>query len=157
MGYTVRRAQGYDIDKVTEKCRVVLSESVYSHLDFDHEKCANWLCGVILEQPGWFMRVIVDEDDEVVGGIVCRNETTLFGKDSVAYDVTIMVAAEHRGKCLRPLLQIIREYRDWAERDGAKLIKMGVSSGINIDKASVFMERMGFPRIGAMHGMRIGV
>ena len=141
---------------MTEACRVVLQESVYAHLHFDHDKCANWLVGAILEQPGWFMRVIADENDEPIGGIVCVTETTLFGNDKVAYDVTIMVSKEHRGKCLRPLMNIIREYRDWAIADGAKLIKLGVSSGINIDKASVFMERMGFPRIGAMHGMRIG-
>lgn len=141
---------------LVQACHRVLQESVYSHLDFDDDKCGNWLVGAILEQPGWFMRVIADEDDTPIGGIVCLNETTLFGKDKVAYDVTIMIAAEHRGKCLRPLLQIIRDYRDWAIADGAKLIKLGVSSGINIDKASVFMERMGFPRIGAMHGMRIG-
>ncbi len=134
----------------------MLAESVYSHLKFDHEKCANWLCGAILEQEGWFLRVIADDDNNPVGGIVCRNEVALFSDDKVAYDVTIMIAAEHRGKCLRALLQIIRDYRDWAVADGAKLIKLGVSSGINIDKASVFMERMGFPRIGAMHGMRIG-
>lgn len=157
MGYTARKAHGYEIDKITERCRLVLQESVYSHLNFDHEKCANWLCGAVLEQPGWFMRVIADEQDEVIGGMVCINETSLFGSDKVAYDVTIMVAAEHRGKCLRPLLQIMREYKEWAIADGAKLVKIGVSSGINIDKASKFFERLGFARIGAMHGIRIGV
>lgn len=156
--YIVRSAHHHELDKLVEISRKVLLESVYSHMDFDKDKSANYICGAILGQPGWFLRVIARvSDDEPVGGIACYNQVSIFGKDKIATDVTIMIDAGHRGKCVRQMLQIIREFREWAIADGAKLIKIGVSSGINIDKASAVFERMGFARIGAMHGHRVGV
>lgn len=155
--YKVRDAVDKEVFRLVEISEKVLQESTYAHMTFDKEKSANYLYGAIVKQPGWFLRVIADDSDKLVGGILCVCETSLFGPDKLAYDITIMVDEEYRGKCLPQLIQIISEYKDWAIAEGAKLIKLGVSSGINIDKASAFFERLGFERIGSMHGFKVGV
>lgn len=154
--YHVREARGTDIVELTDKSRQVLAESIYSSLLFDPAKTANYIMGAILKQPGWFIRVIVDDADLVVGGLICCCSESIFGPDKIAQDITIMVLQEHRGRCTRQLLRIVREYKEWAIADGAKLIKMGVSSGMNMDKTSALFEHMGFKRIGAMHGIVVG-
>lgn len=157
MKYTVRDAENWEVFRLVEITEKVLSESVYSHISYNKEKSANYIMDGILKRPGTFLRVIADEDDVIAGGIFCVCEPMLHSDDKVAYDVTIMIDEDHRGRCIKQLVQIIEEYKAWAIAEGAKIIKMGVSSGINIDKASKFFEIMGFQRVGAMHSFRVGV
>lgn len=156
--YAVRDALEIEVFQLVDISRRVLKESpTYTHMSYDEEKSANYIYGAIAKQPGWFLRVIIDKSSgRVVGGILCYCETTLYGHDKQAYDVTIMIDEEHRGKCLKQLVQIIEEYKEWAIAQGAKVIKMGVSSGLNIEKASMFFEKLGFKQIGAMHAVVVG-
>lgn len=155
--YTVRDAVDREVFKLVKISERVLKESpVYTLTAFDKEKSANYIYGAIMKQPGWFLRVIANDANEPVGGLLCLCTDLIYGPDKVAYDITIMIDEEHRGKCLPQLVQIVNEYKEWALEQGAKIIKFGVSSGINIDHASVFFERMGFARIGAMHGIIVG-
>ncbi len=156
--YFVRDALEIEVFQLTEISEKVLKESpTYTHMSYDREKSANYIYGAIAKQPGWFLRVIVEKaSGSIVGGILCYCESTLYGPDKQAYDVTIMLDEEHRGKCLKQVIQIINEYKEWALKEGAKVIKMGVSSGLNIEKASMLFERLGFKHIGAMHAVIVG-
>ena len=155
--YTVRDAKDIEVFKLVEISEAVLKESpTYTHLAFDKEKSANYIYSAIMKHDGWFLRVIADENNEIVGGLLGCMETTVFGPDKIAYDVTVMMEIEHRGRCVRQLVQVVQEFKQWGIDNGAKLIKLGVSSGINIEKASMFFEHMGFERIGALHGYKVG-
>lgn len=155
--YVVRDAKDMEVFQLVDISRAVLAESpTYKDMIFDAEKSANYIYGAIMKHDGWFLRVIADENDRIVGGLLGCLETTVFGPDKIAYDVTVMMEAEHRGRCVKQLVQIVEEFKQWGINSGAKLIKVGVSSGINIDKASMFFEHMGFERIGAMHGYNVG-
>lgn len=156
-GYKVRDAENHEVFRLTEICESVLQESTtYRHMEFSREKTANFIMDGILKRPNTFLRIIVDEDNKPVGGIMCIIEDCPFGPHKQAYDVTVMIDKEHRGKCLPQLVQIINEYKAWATAEGAKIIKLGISSGLNIDKASDFLERMGFAHIGSSHGYHVG-
>lgn len=158
MKYAVRDAHGYEVDKLAAIAGRVMDEMpTYTRLAFDHEKTANYIAGAILKQKGWFLRVIVDETNEPVGGLIGVCEETLFGPDKVAYDVTMMIDKEHRGKCVRAFIQCCEDFRDWGVNEGAKIVKLGVSSGIKIDSVSNVLERLGYIRIGAMHAHIVGV
>ena len=155
--YSVRDAVDKEVFRLVEISERVLKESpTYTHMKFDSEKAANYIYGAIMKHDGWFLRVIVDENNVIAGGLICVCEPMAFSPDKVAYDITIMVEEEHRGRCLPQLVQVIEEYKVWAVAQGAKLIKMGVSSGISIDSAAKFFERLGFERIGSMHGFKVG-
>lgn len=157
MKYIVRDAVDTEVFDIADICEAVLKEApTYTHLTFDKDKAANLIYGAIIKQEGWFLRVIADDNNKIVGGLCCYCGESGFGPDKVAYDITIMVDEEHRGKCLKELVTIVNEYKEWALAQGAKVIKMGVSSGINMDKASTFFESLGFKRIGAMHGFVVG-
>lgn len=156
--YIVRDAVVDETFALVEIARKVLQETeVYRGMEFDTMKTANYIYGAIMKQPGWFMRIIAEEKSNVpVGGIICWVEEWICGPSKIAYDITIMLDEEHRGRCIRQITQIIEEYKTWAISKGAKCIKFGVSSGMNMDKASAFIEGLGFKRIGAMHGFILG-
>jgi GNAT superfamily N-acetyltransferase len=156
--YIVRDALEIEVFQLTDISERVLKESpTYTHMSYDKEKSANYIYGAIAKQPGWFLRVIAEKSSgRLIGGILCFCETVVYGPDKQAYDVTIMIDEEHRGKCTKQIVQIIEEYKEWALKEGAKVIKMGVSSGLNIEKASLFFEKLGYKQIGAMHAYVVG-
>lgn len=155
--YSVRDALDKEVFTLTDISERILKESpTYAHFTFSKEKTANYLYSAIMKHDGWFLRVIVDESDQIVGGLICYCEPLVFTDEKIAYDITIMVEKEHRGRCLPQLVQVIDEYKEWAVMQGAKLVKLGVSSGISIDSAAKFFERLGFERIGSMHGFKVG-
>lgn len=156
--YRIRDAEPMDVFALVDISAKIMKETVYAHMTFDKEKTANYLYDAIIKRPGWFLRLISPADsNEIAGGLLCYCEPTLYGPDKLAYDVTVAVAEEHRGRCLRQLIAVIEEYKAWAEKEGAKLIRMGVSSGLNIDKADGFFEKLGFERVGALYAIRLGV
>jgi hypothetical protein len=155
--YTVRDAKDSEVFELVDISKLVLAESpTYANMTFDAEKSANYIYGAIAKHDGWFLRVIADENNRIVGGLLGCMETTVFGPDKIAYDVTIMMETAHRGRCVKQLIQVIQEFKQWGIDNGAKLIKLGVSSGINIEKASMFFEHMGFGCIGAIHSFKVG-
>jgi hypothetical protein len=126
-------------------------------MKFSKEKSANFVYDAIVKRPGWFLRVISTiEGNEIVGGLHACCGDSHFGPDKLAWDITIMMEEEHRGRCLKQLVQVINEYKEWATKEGAKLIKFGVSSGLNIENADKFLQRVGFTKIGSMHGIVVG-
>lgn len=157
MKYSIREAREEEVFHIADICEAVLKEApTYTALTFDKDKASNLIYGAIMKQQGWWLRVIANDADTIVGGLCCYCGESDFGPDKIAYDITIMVDEEYRGKCLKELIQLVDAYKTWALAEGAKVIKMGVSSGINIDKASTFFASLGFKRIGAMHGYILG-
>lgn len=157
MVYSVRDSRGGDVDKLAAIIGRVLAEApTYAQLTFDHDKTARCIVNGIMRREGWFLRVIADENDEPVGGLCGVNFVTEFGPDKVAYDITMMIDKPHRGRCVRQFIQCCEEFRDWAIKDGAKIVKLGISSGMQIDKLSSVLERLEFVRIGATHAYIVG-
>lgn len=154
--YSVRDPNVDDMEEMVNITERVWNESFYAPLAFSHEKTLNYIYGAVVKQPNWFARIIVDENNKPVGGLIGYCESMLSSNDLIAYDVSMLIDKDHRGRCLKEFVQVIEEFKQWSIKSGAKVIKVGVSSGINIDKASAFIERLGFARIGALHGMTVG-
>ncbi len=156
--FIVRDPHRYEVDKLAAIAGRGLAEApTYERLAFNHDKTANYMAGAILKQAGWFLRVIaVKETDEPVGGIIGILEETLFGPDKIAVDVAMLIDKPYRGKCIREFIQCCDDFRDWGIANGAKVVKLGVSSGIKIDSISNFLERIGYARIGSMHAYIVG-
>jgi hypothetical protein len=156
--YLVRDALEIEVYQLVDLSQAVLKESpTYTHMAFDKEKSAFFFAKGINKEKQWFLRVIVEKvEGTVVGFILCVCEPSIFGPDKIAYDVTIMVDEAHRGKCTKQVVQLIYDYKEWALKEGAKVVKMGVSSLINIEKAELFFDKLGFTKIGSQHAIIVG-
>lgn len=156
MPYTVRDAGYIDLDKIATIVGEVWDETIYEACTFNYEKTVNMVAGAIMKQPGLFLRVIADENDEPIGGLIGRCEDLICSDEKIAYDISMLIKADHRGKCVKQFIQVLKEFKEWGIAEGAKIIKIGVSSGIKVDAFSTFVERLGYQRIGAMHGYVVG-
>jgi len=131
--------------------RVLKEAPTYTHVSFNKKRTMSFIVDAMTRKD-MFLKVIAREEDDVaVGGIICFVEQIVTSDDLQAYDLTIMLDEEHRGRCLPQIIELVSDYKVWARKQGAKIIKLGVSSGINIDRAATFFERLGFSRIGSMH------
>lgn len=153
MGYIVRKPLDIDIEKLTDLGERVHGETIYSHLAYDRDKVANLIAGAILEQPNWWMRVIA-LDRAIVGGMICVAEQALCSSDVITRDVTIMVDKQHRARCLKQLVEMVELYKAWSVEQGAKIIFLGASSGVNVDGASKLFTALGFDYTGVLHTIR---
>lgn len=152
-GYIVREARDIDIEKITDLGERVHSETIYAHIAYDRDKVANLVACGILKQPNWWLRVI-SLDRDIVGGMLCIAEPALCSRDVITRDVTIMVDKAHRARCLKQLVEMVELYKAWSIQQGAKIIFLGASSGVNVDGASKLFTALGFDYTGVLHTIR---
>ena len=122
-------------------------ESRYRVLAFSREKLRTTL-QMLLTAPGGFLWV-AERRGSIVGGLAAMCAQHWASDDLVATDLALFVAPEHRGgMAVRPLVE---EYRGWARKLGAKLVDLGVSTGLDAERTAGLFDRVGFPRIGTIH------
>lgn len=127
------------------------AESKFAHMDFNEEETTAFVTK-LLETPYAFFWVIVDQEQEVpIGMLIAAMQKSYFGKDFVANDFILMVEKEHRGSCGSALVSLIREYRQWAFKMGAKRVYLGTSTGIDAENTEALYQRVGFSKIGALY------
>lgn len=97
--------------------------------------------------------VLVNKNDEVVGGVAgyCTNGMVTW--DLIANDVFLYVFPEYRtfqrGK------QLVEAYKKWAQSRGAVLILASVQSGYEPDLFDKFMKMLDFRPVGTLYHLRL--
>ena len=111
----------------------------YSKLEFSAEKMANLFVNLIQREQSFIL--VVERDNILVGMICAIISEHFFSHDLIATDLLIFITPEHRGGALAKSL--INMYIAWAKENGAKLIQLGVSTGIHADRTTKLYESIG--------------
>ena len=116
----------------------------FSRLAFVEEKARNFIEYLIESPKGWV--VVAEKDGQVIGGMAAILFEEWFSTDSVATDVSLFVAPEHRGSLTAS--RLIAAFRGWAESAGAAYAVAGASTGIHPEAVGDLYERLGAKRVG---------
>lgn len=144
----IREATAHDIPALVALGRAMHDESPrWRRLEYDAEKVTNTL-RVLVGEPWGFVWVAEDADGLVVGGMVAAATAHWSSADLVACDLALFVAPAARGG-LAPV-RLLRAYRAWAHNVGAKLVHVGVTTGVQTDETAALIERCGFRRCGVV-------
>lgn len=131
-----------DISQVTSLGRRMHEESpIYSKNIFDPQKVIH-LLHHSLSIPQEMCVLINVEDDVVNGGIIGISQENWYGPDREASDVALFIHKDKRGGMLAA--RLIRAYESWAKSIGAKVINLGVSTGIHVEKTTALYKRLGY-------------
>lgn len=130
--------------------KVMHEESEYRDFDFSPEKLAR-LGERIMTNKNIFAEGAYAEG--LVGMIVGQISEYWFGTDRIASDTVWYVHPDHRGSMAG--IRLLTHFADWAENQGVKEISVGVSSGINTDRAGALLNRIGFNSVGGLYKRRI--
>ena len=137
----IRLIEKKDIPSLVLIAKDMHGESVYSHLDFSVESVVE-LCEFIIDNPETQLGLVVIKDGSVVGfagGFVCRHT---FGNDLTSGDYGIYLNKEHRKGMAG--VKLIKSYTSWALSKGVKEPMLGISAGINDDRAGRLYTRLGY-------------
>jgi len=119
-------------------------EGIFSIFKVNEEKARAYFEGLVSRQ-----RVLVaDEDGVLVGAIAADVHTYPFTDDPILQQQFVYVIPEWRKARLGVIL--IRHLIDLAERAHMPLF-FGVSTGTDVDRLGMLLQRLGFKCIGGMY------
>jgi GNAT superfamily N-acetyltransferase len=93
---------------------------------------------------GW---VAVDEGGHIAGFMFAYTSEHIFFEDTIAWDGTLYLQPAHRGKHGSVVIQLIKNYVEWAEQWGGP-IKFGLTTGIETERLEQMLQRFGFETTG---------
>jgi GNAT superfamily N-acetyltransferase len=144
-----RYAINEDIPRIIELSHKAVTEIQFFREIVD-EVISNTL-QVWIDSPDYFCRVIADDNDIVVGGIITRISRTWFNDDIHAEGVAIFIEPTKRG--FGGAAKLYREYVEWAKGfDMVKYISFQTTSGLDL---SSIITRVGGKHIGHIYRLEL--
>jgi GNAT superfamily N-acetyltransferase len=107
-----------------------------------------------INNDGYFMTfVLLNEREELVGGIGAYCVTMAFSWDRVCNDIFLFILPEYR--TLPNALKLIAAYRDWALARKATIIGATYTGGGNDEGMDKLLKVAGFEPIGKLYHYRV--
>lgn len=143
----IREATTDDIFDLLVLARAFSKEAPAMH-KWDKEKTEQMLKSCIAADNCTIL--VIDKDDEVVGGLVGMVTPLFMSNTVVASELAWFVDKDNRG---REALKLVRAFEDWAEANGAEWITMADIEGIaNLGK---LYGRLGYEVTETAYSKRI--
>nr|WP_246295006.1 GNAT family N-acetyltransferase [Schlegelella koreensis] len=118
--------------------------SSYAPLSFDREKVAGVLARVI--EGG--VVYVATRNEQIVGGIAGGVTEHWFGHSLHGYDVSFFVDPAHRHGITAA--RLLGCFEQWCKARGAVEVRLGITTGLDVEATSRFYESQGYARSGAL-------
>jgi GNAT superfamily N-acetyltransferase len=143
----IRNAELKDIPALVEGGSRIHALTRFKSYPFSAQKTADSLAAIIRHDKGRYAFFVAENaDKKIVGALIGVMEQQLFSDALVASVMHVDVLPEARmgGYAVR----LIRAFDKWATNRQAFEINLATGSGMNIDKVSKFIEKLGFIAVG---------
>lgn len=141
MGKTlIRDATPDDLDLLMDIAQAMHQESPrFSKLAFSEAKVLQLYVG-LMELPNGLLAV-AEKDGVVVGGVAGIVTEHWFSTDLTANEFAVFILPEHRGGMTAA--RLVQHYVQWAKAQGAKLIQLGISTGVQPVETAALYRALG--------------
>jgi GNAT superfamily N-acetyltransferase len=142
-----------DIEEALELARRNWAESRFAaRLPFDEEKVrANLKRMAEDPRPSYCVFVARDHTGRLVGYLAGSVEEYFFCRRLIASSVFFFVDPKARGGLAA--VKLILAFRRWALNRGAAELYIGIATGVNLEKSSRFLHKMGFQFTGGNYSV----
>jgi len=141
-----RPAEPTEFHKVVEMARGFHNASIYSRLEFSPGRLVDLLTKSFLSPTEARAFIAVDGDD-IVGGYLATAQRIATSDDLIAQEIFIGARPDYYNKGVGGYL--IQDFKEWAEKIGAKMAVTCSSLGVDNDRADAFFIRHGFERFSS--------
>lgn len=117
----------------------------YSVLNYDEHK-VELLLRNALDDDRYFLMVAEHDDGEVTGGFIGYIAPHWCSQDAVAADLALFVQQDRRGGIAAA--RLAREFIEWARSRGAKLVNLGISTGVQVEQSAALYRAIGLKQYG---------
>lgn len=140
----IREATMLDIPDLLDLGEIMHAESRMSPWPFAREKVGNLMAGLIEIPNGCLL--VAEHQGEVVGGFAgwCDEHWACHVRQ--ASDFALFVTPTRRGGIAAA--RLIQAFKDWALKQGADVVQVGISTGVNVETGTRLFELAGFRSIG---------
>lgn len=140
----IRPATHEDIPRIVELGRILHAESSYSSIPYIDEKVIATMRNVI--DTGVIF--VAEFDGEVVGGLAGGMAEQWFSNERTAFDYSFFIHPEFRRGAIA--VRLMTAFCEWAKLLGAKTVRMGITTGIHVERTAKLYRAMGFNEVGPL-------
>jgi GNAT superfamily N-acetyltransferase len=117
------------------------AESVFASEPYLSDKLMAY-CRFWLTDPTSGMAFLAEDNEEVVGMMAGWCLEAFFNHERTARDMILYVRPDKRGGMTA--IRLVKAFEDWAKEAGAHHINIGVSAGIDNQRAAKFYQSLGY-------------
>lgn len=143
----IRPAEIEDIDRLVALGGLMHQESPrFSRMRYSPEKVQTMLYNMIGNQTG--CALVAVKHDEIIGGILGVVYPHWFSEDLVAQDLALFVDPTKRGGIVAA--RLVRGFIDWAQQRKAKMIQLGITTGVHVEQTARLYSELGLSECGVL-------
>lgn len=142
----IRNATLLDITSIVEMAELMHSQSRFKRFNYDKAKMKALVTNLVIDASGI---LIVMEDVSLVGGIMGIVAEHYFGTDKMAVDLGLFVNPDSRNA--KVATGLINEYIIQSKAKGAVDIRIGNTTGRELESIGKLYEHLGFKKIGGLY------
>lgn len=132
--------------------RMMHDESpVYRGISFSDEAIEAIERGVL---QGQYVCLVAERENEILGFFIGGLTPFFFSKEYFAYDLAMFVDPSCRGGA-GIALKLFTEFVTWANKSGAKEIRVASTTGVNTEQYGKFMRKLGLVPCGTLYSRQL--
>lgn len=147
MKYIVRPPTLEDYAQINDLGRWFQENSLYEKCGWSDKKSYYWVATGSKPDTTTFMRV-VEQDKEIIGFFLANISEYFFSDKLIAQDLVMVFKPEHRDGITKSIVNILRQFFNWAEKKNAHEICIGITSGIAGPGYEKLIQKHGFKKVG---------
>lgn len=141
----IRPATAEDVPRLVELGEMLHRMSTYRGLSYDREKVGAVLLSLI---AGSGVVFVSERDGLVMGGMAGGLTEHWFSRDKLAFDYSLFIQPGARHGITA--MKLIYAFCEWARLRGARQVRLGITTGLNIDSTSRLYRACGFEDAGKL-------
>lgn len=141
----IRPAHLSDVERIVEMGRVLHAESAYRKISYSPEKVEMLITRLI---NGDGVVFVAECEGAVVGGIAGGVTDHWFSDELQGFDYSFFVMPEARQGLHATKLMLA--LKSWCKAKGATVMRMGITTGINVEGTARFYKYLGLEEMGPL-------
>jgi GNAT superfamily N-acetyltransferase len=140
----VRPANPDEVPRIVALAAMMAAESPrWSRLEFSHRKVLE-LGMHLAYSSGGFLQVAEDAEGDLVGFMAAHCDEHWMSENRVIVELALYVSPDRRGSSAA--VRLLQSFKAWSQKQGAKLVLAGCSTGVGDERAVRLYEKVGFRR-----------
>lgn len=146
----IRPATLADTMRIVEIGEALHQESVYRSIPYSRDKVIGLMRSLI---QGAGVVFVAEKDGQIVGGIAGGVTFHWFSDELTGFEYSFFVLPEHRHGLVA--MKLLLAMKAWCAAKGAKSLRIGITTGINVEGTARFYRHMGFRDAGNLFEMEL--
>lgn len=139
-----------DAAEIAALGRVLHDTSAYARVPYNEPKVEALMRSLA---AGAGVVFVVRKDGAIVGGIAGGVAPWWFSDELHGYEYSFFIAPEHANGITA--MRLMTSLRLWCKARGARVLRVGITTGIHQDKTAELYRLMGFREIGPLFEMEV--